>query len=342
MQRKRTYGTHFIEYYPHRETGIAYYMLGENENAKKELELSLAYRSTDRAEEYFKKITGGVLPASITIKKQEEPKTKTSSQEITPYKPAAVTQNKIVQPASTNIIVITKKYDPSNLTQVGSRLAVAVLPFETNKQTIKYKDGVTNEMINELVNLRRFKVIERSALDKIISEQKIQASGIVDDKTAVKLGKMTGADALVVGNISYTGKNLKISARLVDVETGETLAAHDVNADTSSQDVVDFAVKNVATMLYNELPIIEGDIIKVESSEMFIDIGNTQGLRKGTKCVVFREGESIKHPISGEILGRKVTKLGEILVIQVSEKFATVKPLETEQEIQVGDKVIIK
>ncbi len=75
---------------------------------------------------------------------------------------------------------------------------------------------------------------------------------------------------------------------------------------------------------------------------MFIDIGGIQGLRKGTKCVVFREGESIKHPISGEILGKKVTRLGEIIVIQVQDKFATVKTIETEQDIQVGDKVLIK
>jgi hypothetical protein len=75
---------------------------------------------------------------------------------------------------------------------------------------------------------------------------------------------------------------------------------------------------------------------------LFIDIGGLNGVRKGTKCVVFRQGESIKHPISGEILGRKVTRLGEIIVIQVQDKFATVKPIEAEQEIQVGDKVIIK
>ena len=69
VQRKRTYGTHFIEYYPHREMAVAHYMLSEMDAAKKELELSLAYRSTDRAEEYYKKITGGVLPPKIV--KQE-------------------------------------------------------------------------------------------------------------------------------------------------------------------------------------------------------------------------------------------------------------------------------
>ncbi|MEW5799827.1 MAG: CsgG/HfaB family protein [Bacteroidota bacterium] len=343
VQRKRTYGTRFIEYYPHREIGIAHYMVGEPDAAKKELELSIAYRSTGRAEEYYKRITGGLPPQKPIVKKEEA---KQKPPIVAEKKSQPVTQpsisSEITQQPKGNIIVVTRKYDPNALPQVGSRLAVAVLPFETGKDAAKYKDAVTNEMINELVNLRRFRVIERSAMDKIVSEQKIQASGFVDDKTAVKLGKIAGADALVIGNISMNGTAVKISARLVDVETGETLIAQDAASENTTAESLDATVTNVATLLYNELPIIEGDIIKVESEELFIDIGSIQGLRKGTKCVVFREGESIKHPISGEILGKKVTRLGEIIVIQVQDKFATVKPIETEQDIQVGDKVLIK
>ena len=346
VQRKRTYGTHFIEYYPHREMAVAHYMLSEMDAAKKELELSLAYRSTDRAEEYYKKITGGVPPPKIvkqepakepvkSIAKKEEPK---PQQQASIGIATATTASAAPQPG--NIIVVTRKYDPSGLPQVGSRLAVAVLPFEASGEAKQYKDAVTNDMIDELVNLRRFKVIERSAMDKIVAEQKVQASGFVDDKTAVQLGKNAGADALVIGSISVRGSSIKISVRLVDVETGETLTAKD--ATTDKVDLVDATVSSLATMVYNELPIIEGDIIKVDAEELFIDIGSLNGLRKGTKCVVFREGESIKHPISGEILGKKVTRLGEIIVIQVNEKFAAVKTIDADQDFQVGDKVIIK
>ena len=54
---KRTYGTRFIEYYPHRELGIAYYHLGEYENAKRELDLSAGYKNTSRTKEYMKKLS---------------------------------------------------------------------------------------------------------------------------------------------------------------------------------------------------------------------------------------------------------------------------------------------
>jgi len=59
---KRIYGTRFIEYFPHRELGVAYYNLKEFESARKELELSIAYASTGRAEEYLRLVRNRVPP----------------------------------------------------------------------------------------------------------------------------------------------------------------------------------------------------------------------------------------------------------------------------------------
>ncbi|MFZ4622189.1 MAG: hypothetical protein ACOYNS_16635, partial [Bacteroidota bacterium] len=128
VQRKRTYGTRFIEYYPHREIGIAHYMLGENANAKKELELSIAYRTTDRAEDYFKKISGGILPPKPVAKVEPvKPEIKPVPKTVDPPKekitavPAVPVNPNIASPSkNTSILVVTKKYDPNKSAQVGS------------------------------------------------------------------------------------------------------------------------------------------------------------------------------------------------------------------------------
>jgi len=39
----RTYGMHFMDYFPHRELGIVYYETGDFEGAKRELEVSLSH-----------------------------------------------------------------------------------------------------------------------------------------------------------------------------------------------------------------------------------------------------------------------------------------------------------
>ena len=52
--KARTYGMHFIEYFPHRELGIIYYRFGEIEKAKEELKKSISMEKSPKAQEYLK------------------------------------------------------------------------------------------------------------------------------------------------------------------------------------------------------------------------------------------------------------------------------------------------
>ncbi|HLP17423.1 MAG TPA: CsgG/HfaB family protein [Bacteroidota bacterium] len=371
--RKRTYGTHFIEYYPHREMGFAYYQLEEFANARKELELSFAYDATDRAEELLRKIDPKNDPhetlrlAEEARQKQLAEEKKRTEEQLATERKKAEAAEKIrrdreaaeklkreqeaaaieaaassVQPKGMLLKRIAPSYSPASVTQVGSRLSIAVAPFEGKGEAKAFADAVTHTMVTKLVNLRRFKVIEREAIERVMKEQKFQASGIVDDRTAVKLGKVTGADAIIVGSLLLSTGTGKFSARVIDVETSETIVAEEAPIEKPVMDVVEQVVENVATMIYNDLPLAEGVVVKIDNDELYIDIGSTQGIRKGSKCVVFREGDAIQHPVTGEVLGKKVTRLGELIVVQVQEKIASVKALETEQTLKVGDKVVIK
>jgi len=52
----RTYGLHFIDYFPHRELGLIYYLLNDMEAAQKELEKSLSQESSSKAHHYLDKV----------------------------------------------------------------------------------------------------------------------------------------------------------------------------------------------------------------------------------------------------------------------------------------------
>jgi len=102
--------------------------------------------------------------------------------------------------------------------------------------------GATELMINALLGTKHFRVFERAKLDLLLQEQNFQNfSGLVDQTTAVKLGKMIGVDVILTGsltNISFTtGVGMKIgplnvkkssvrvvmTIRIIDVTTGEIL-----------------------------------------------------------------------------------------------------------------------
>jgi hypothetical protein len=90
------------------------------------------------------------------------------------------------------------------------------------------------------VKTGEFAVIERQQIDAVLSEQKLGMSGAVDAATAAKIGKLLGAQAMVVGSITqfsldrksagigplaatYTEAESVLDARVVNTTTGEII-----------------------------------------------------------------------------------------------------------------------
>lgn len=127
-----------------------------------------------------------------------------------------------------------------------SKLRIAVLGFENNSSGHifgdRLGDAAADELTTQLVKSGAFTVIERRQIQSILSEQSLGMSGAVDAATAAKVGKLLGAQLVVVGSITQfsleqTGGAIgklnigatvaraetKVDARLVNVNTGEIL-----------------------------------------------------------------------------------------------------------------------
>ncbi len=80
--------------------------------------------------------------------------------------------------------------------------SVAVLDFESIGSEEFLGRGVSEIMRTELVGTKKFRVVERSQMKKALEEQKLHLTGIIDDKTAVEVGKLhsikgtTGLEAM--------------------------------------------------------------------------------------------------------------------------------------------------
>jgi len=99
---------------------------------------------------------------------------------------------------------------------------VAVLPFSTRVLDTAAIDGLMSEMNSDLINTGRFRVMERSQMDQILKEQGLQQSGACDaSDCAILVGKLLAVDDLVLCTIGKVGNTYTLSARLVDVRTGE-------------------------------------------------------------------------------------------------------------------------
>ncbi len=84
-------------------------------------------------------------------------------------------------------------------------------------------------------------------------------------------------------------------------------------------------------------PKVEGDVIQVSGGKVTLSIGQRDGVVAGVELAIYREGEELKHPKTGEVLGRTEKTLGRVSVTDVFEAYSTAKVVQG-ADITAGDK----
>jgi TolB-like protein len=109
----------------------------------------------------------------------------------------------------------------------AGRPTVAIMYFNNNVFTKEARDydglskGVADFLITEMSSNSSIRVVERDQVQRLIDEQKLVGADQVDRATAVRVGKLLGAQHMIFGGFMADPKgNFRIDARAVNVETG--------------------------------------------------------------------------------------------------------------------------
>jgi hypothetical protein len=89
--------------------------------------------------------------------------------------------------------------------------------------------------------------------------------------------------------------------------------------------------------LLDLFPKFEGEVLEVRDGALTLGVGARQGARVGLDVELYRQGREIKHPRTGDILGRAEEPLGEARIGQVQDRFATASAPPGAQ-IRAGDR----
>jgi len=124
--------------------------------------------------------------------------------------------------------VKTPKVGKPKIIIKGERVKIGIIEFQSLNEEAK-KDNlgkIVSEMLTtSFVNSESFKIIEREQLQKVVQEFQLSQSGIIDTSYAKQIGKIAGADAIVTGSVTKIGNDLRLDARIIDVESGIILTA---------------------------------------------------------------------------------------------------------------------
>ena len=111
---------------------------------------------------------------------------------------------------------------------LGKPKTIAVMDFGNitgNRKLTKWGKDYAELLTLTLSMDDRFRLVERKEIDKILEEVQLNRSGYVDTKNAIKIGRILGAQIMVLGVILEINSNLRIDIHLVEPESGKILKA---------------------------------------------------------------------------------------------------------------------
>jgi len=150
---------------------------------------------------------------------------------------------------------------------------IAIMPFD-NYSAGEYQEklgliskGLADFFAYDFSKISAFKVVERDKIEFVLKEIELQQSGAVDRATAVKVGKILGAQYMVFGSITQLdSKQTRMVVRVVSVETSEIIALVDREGKPDYSKMEKELVKELADEL---------DVTLGESTMAMIDEGGT-------------------------------------------------------------------
>jgi hypothetical protein len=81
------------------------------------------------------------------------------------------------------------------------------------------------------------------------------------------------------------------------------------------------------TVLIDQLtalfPKVEGEVIEVQGKRLTLTLGKRDGIQPGLDLSLYREGRELRHPRTGQLLGRTEETLGRVSVLEVFEAYST-------------------
>ena len=250
--------------------------------------------------------------------------------------------------------------------------------------------GISDMLVEELVKGGAYSMIERKALDRLLAEQNFSNSDRADPASAARIGRLLGVDAIIVGSITQFGRDdrqvglggfgrsigkyglggtsvrsakavVAVTARLVNVETGEILAVATGNgeskrsgtsllgaggsggsagggavdmrstnfANTILGEATRHAVEQLATQLTanasrieTKARPVEGLVADVTGNTVVINVGTRAGVRPGMTLSVRRLSREIKDPATGRVIRRMEETLGTLTITEADEESA--------------------
>ncbi len=222
--------------------------------------------------------------------------------------------------------------------QTDSRPIVGVSKFSADFET-KYDGAITEKVIEMLMKSKRFQVVDRTSINKVVDELELQKSEyFIDSKNTAQQGVLVASDFILTGHIrqinisrimnvdgSIGGYKASLSFTLKIDETATGISTESQSFESkgaqktlSPERAVDEAIRtlsdNVEAYFTNTFPV-NVKIVKILTTKgdaattVLISAGKSFGLKEGDKFTIQKIEMLEGKPYPTELGQMKISKI---------------------------------
>jgi TolB-like protein len=112
---------------------------------------------------------------------------------------------------------------------------LSVLYFENlsgRERDSHFSKALSEMLIADLSAAGGLNLVEREQMNEVMAEIALGMTGIIDEESSPKVGKMLAADYLVMGSYLVDGRTIAVSAKVTKVESGTVIGAKKLEGKT--------------------------------------------------------------------------------------------------------------
>ena len=120
--------------------------------------------------------------------------------------------------------------------------------YITGEINANYKKVIVSKMISQITQTNGYVAVERTNefLSALSREQDYQLSGAVSDNDIARLGAQFGVNYVLVADLSELFEEIFVSARAIDVETAQIVAATELSSKVNSMESLTDLANNIS------------------------------------------------------------------------------------------------
>jgi hypothetical protein len=191
-----------------------------------------------------------------------------------------------------------------------AKTTFVMLPMVNGGVSDSQLDDGYNSFYLNLVNSKKFNIADRDKLKNVLSENKLELSGLSENKSEItKIGKLLGADKLISSKIFQKAeKQVAIFIQVIDVTTAQVELTKEIyyynyNAEADGR----YCAAEIAA----KYPLT-GEVLGKSGDVVIINLGDTDGLKEGDRIFVARN--EVMYGDNKEVLYVETKRVGVLRV----------------------------